>query len=398
MDAPHIGVFGRRNYGKSSLVNFLTAQNTSIVSDVAGTTTDPVRKRMELRGVGPVVWIDTAGVDDVEDDLGRMRIMRSYEMLKQCDLALILFTDNRFGSEERNLVQRCEEAGKPYLLIYSRADMVSPDAGLLADIEATYHKDVFVLSVKNEKLRDPLRQMVAAMLPKGSYVRKGLLDGIVRADDAVVLVTPIDASAPEGRMILPQVQVLRNLMDLHARALFCQPEELPTMLSGLKSRPRLVITDSQVFAMVEKLVPKEVELTSFSIVLARSKGPFENYIQGTPQIDRLQDGDRVLILESCTHDVTCEDIGRVKIPRLLKKYTGKELQCEVVAGLGQSQYPIDEYKLVIQCGGCVVSSQQLLARLMPALEAGIPVTNYGLAIAYMTGIFNRAIAPFKNKE
>lgn len=394
MNAPHIGIFGRRNNGKSSLVNYLTDQNVSIVSDVPGTTTDPVRKSMEMLEVGPVVWVDTAGVDDVEDDLGRQRIFKSWEALKQCDLALILFSNNLFGQEERSLVARCKELDKPFVLIYSRSDVSTPNAGLIADIESEYGTDVFVLSVKNPALRTPLRQVVAASLPKGCYQRKGLLDDVVKAGDVVVLVTPIDSSAPTGRMILPQVQVLRNLMDLHAKALFCQPEELRPLLNDLKTDPRLVITDSQVFAQVKDLVPQEVELTSFSIVLARAKGLFYEYLKGTPSISDLKEGDRILILESCTHDLTCEDIGRVKIPRLLKKFSGKEVVCEVVAGLSDLPRPITDYSLVIQCGGCVVTHQQLVARLLPAVAAGVPVSNYGLAIAYMTGIFQRAVAPF----
>ena len=212
------------------------------------------------------------------------------------------------------------------------------------------------------------------------------------------MVTPIDSSAPEGRMILPQVQVLRDILDNHARAVVCRETELEQTLAQLSQPPRLVVTDSQVYAMVSRLVPDSVFLTSFSVVLARAKGLFEQYVAGTPAIDRLQDGDRVLMLESCTHNVTCEDIGRVKLPRLLAKYTGKQLHCEVVAGLSALPHNLDTYSLVIQCGGCVVTAKQLASRLAPAIEAGVPVSNYGLAIAYMNGIFERSMRIFSEKS
>ena len=364
---PHIGIFGRRNYGKSSLVNYLTGQNIAIVSDMAGTTTDPVKKTMEIGGVGPVVWIDTAGIDDV-GDVGRMRIDRSLEMLAQADLALILFTDNRFEAEEVMLVENCRRRAIPYILIYSQADRMKPDPSLIERLEADYETKVFVLTVKDPNLRDGL-----------------------------TAVTPIDSSAPEGRMILPQVQVLRDILDNHARAVVCRETELPQTLADLLAsgaKHPLVVTDSQVYDMVSQIVPDDIYLTSFSVVLARAKGLFQNYVEGTPAIDRLKDGDRVLMLESCTHNVTCEDIGRVKLPKLLAKYTGRQLQCEAVAGLTALPRPITDYALVIQCGGCVVTAKQLAARLAPAISAGVPVSNYGLAIAYMNGIFERSMRIF----
>lgn len=390
---PHIGIFGRRNYGKSSLVNFLTGQDIAIVSDLAGTTTDPVKKTMEIGGVGPVVWIDTAGIDD-EGVVGRMRIEKSLEMLSQADLALILFTDNRFEAEEVMLVEHCRKREIPYVLIFSQSDRIKPDTDLLAQIEADYGTQVFVLSVKNPALREPLTAIIRERLPESAYVHKSLLGDVVGAGDTVVLVTPIDSSAPEGRMILPQVQVLRDVMDLHGKAFFCQPQELPQLLSELKCPPRLVITDSQVYDQVSEMVPNEVFLTSFSVVLARAKGLFADYVKGTPTIDTLKDGDRVLMLESCTHNVTCEDIGRVKLPKLLAQYTGKQLQCEAVAGFSNLPRPIQGYALVIQCGGCVLTAKQLAARLAPAIEADIPVSNYGLAIAFMNGIFERSMRIF----
>jgi [FeFe] hydrogenase H-cluster maturation GTPase HydF len=393
---PRIGIFGRRNYGKSSLVNYLTGQDIAIVSDLAGTTTDPVRKTMEITGIGPVVWIDTAGIDD-EGTVGRQRIERSLQMLAQCDLALILFTNNRFDAEEVSLVDDCRRRNIPFILIYSQADKLSPDSDLLARIEEDYNTRVFPLTVKDASRREPLIELIRKTLPETSYRQKSLLGDVIAAGDTVVLVTPIDSSAPEGRMILPQVQVLRDLLDNHARAIFCQPAELAGTLASLKTPPRLVITDSQAFHTVRDTLDDTQLLTSFSVVLARAKGLFEEYVQGTPAIDRLQDGDRVLMLESCTHNVTCEDIGRVKLPALLAKYTGKQLQCETLGGLSPIPDDIKDYALVIQCGGCVITRQQLASRLQPALDAGVPVSNYGLAIAYMNGIFHRSLQIFREK-
>lgn len=394
---PHIGLFGRRNYGKSSLVNYLTGQDIAIVSDLPGTTTDPVKKTMELGGVGPVVWIDTAGIDD-EGAVGTMRIGRSLDVLAQVDLALILFTENRFGNEEEQLVEGCRKRGVPFLLIYSQSDRFPPDADLLQRIDTRYGNDPFVHSVHDVSLREPLLERIRKSLPESAYRQSSLLGDVVGEGDTVVMVTPIDSSAPEGRMILPQVQVLRDLLDNHARAVVCRETELVGTLAALKTPPRLVVTDSQVFHLVREIVDTnlgpDASLTSFSIVLARHKGMFDDYIKGTPAIDGLRDGDRVLMLESCTHNVTCEDIGRVKIPALLAKYTGKKLRCETLGGLSPVPADIAEYALVIQCGGCVITRQQLASRLQPALDAGVPVSNYGLAIAYMNGIFHRAIQVF----
>ena len=394
---PHIGIFGRRNYGKSSLVNYLTGQQIAIVSDLAGTTTDPVKKTMEIGGVGPVVWIDTAGIDD-EGTVGRLRIQKSLEMLSQADLALLLFTNNRFEAEEVMLVETCRKRGIPYILIFSQADRFQPDARLIEQLEADYQTQVFVLSVKDPSLRDPLTSRIRQALPETAYVHKTLLGDVIGEGDTVVMVTPIDSSAPEGRMILPQVQVLRDILDQHAKAVVCRETELEQTLRQLRQPPQLVVTDSQVYGIVSKIVPEQVFLTSFSVVLARAKGLFDDYVKGTPTIDSLVDGDRVLMLESCTHNVTCEDIGRVKLPKLLAKYTGKALQCETVAGLSSLPRPIQQYALVIQCGGCVLTAKQLAARLAPAIEAGIPVSNYGLAIAYMNGIFARSMKIFTSKQ
>lgn len=392
---PNIGIFGRRNYGKSSLINYLTGQDLAIVSAEAGTTTDPVRKTMELGGVGPVVWVDTAGIDDV-GHLGALRVQKSMEALPRMDLVLLLFSQNRIDTEEEHIIDACNKAKVPYMLIYSQCDKWQPNTEWLASVEQRFARKVFVLSTLNVALRQPLLDCIREALPESAYRHRSLLGDVVQSGDVVVMVTPIDSSAPEGRMILPQVQVLRDILDCGAKAVVCKETELESALLDLKQMPRLVITDSQAFAMVSQTVPKEVPLTSFSIVLARSKGLFDDYRKGTLAIAQLRDGDRVLMLESCTHNVTCEDIGRVKLPKLLMQHTGKQLHCEAVAGFASLQRPIADYALVIQCGGCVVTPKQLASRLAPAIEAGVPVSNYGMALAYLNGIFHRSMEPFAN--
>ena len=365
---PRIGFFGRRNVGKSTMINFLTGQQIAIVSETAGTTTDPVKKSMEIGGIGPVVLIDTAGIDD-EGDLGKMRVEKSMAALAEVDLALLLYTEGHYGEPEERVERWCSEHGTPMLKVLTQA-----------------------AAIDKEQLIDAIKKA----LPESAYRGRSLLGDIVSQGDTVVLVTPIDSSAPEGRMILPQVQVLRDLMDIHAQAFFCQPEELSSTLASLKKKPSLVVTDSQAFQRVNQLTPKEVPLTSFSVVLARQKGLFAEYLEGTRKIGNLKNGDRVLLLESCTHNVTCEDIGRVKLPAALKKATGKELQFDILGGQSPLPKELSQYALVIQCGGCVITAQQVKARLLPALEAGVPVSNYGLALAWCNGIFERATKIFNH--
>ena len=386
---PRIGLFGRRNVGKSSLVNYLTGQQTAIVSPTAGTTTDPVRKSMEIGGIGPVVLVDTAGIDD-EGDLGAQRVGKSMAALAEVDLALLLYTAGNHGEPERRVEDYCRRHGTPLIRIRTKADLAASDG---QDGEAD-----LVFSVLDPQLKDTLVTLIKKAMPETAYRSGSLLGDVVKAGDTVVLVTPIDSSAPEGRMILPQVQVLRDLMDIHARAVFCQPAELESTLAALRKPPQLVVTDSQAFNQVAAVVPDEVPLTSFSVVLARQKGLFEDYLRGTQTIGSLRDGDRVLLLESCTHNVTCEDIGRVKLPKALAKATGKRLECDILAGatpLQNTKSDIQHYALVIQCGGCVITRQQVRARLQPALDAGVPVSNYGLALAWCNGIFDRATRIFR---
>ena len=364
---PRIGFFGRRNVGKSTMINWLTGQQIAIVSDTAGTTTDPVRKSMEIGGIGPVVLIDTAGIDD-EGELGQMRVEKSMAALAEVDLALLLYTEGCYGEPEERVERWCIEHSTPIIKILTKTSPID---------------------------KEQLIEQIKKALPESAYRGRSLLGDVVSQGDTVVLVTPIDSSAPEGRMILPQVQVLRDLMDIHAQAFFCQPEELPSTLAALKETPSLVVTDSQAFKQVAAIVPEDVPLTSFSVVLARQKGLFKEYLDGTRKIGDLKDGDRVLLLESCTHNVTCEDIGRVKLPAALKKATGIELLCEVIGGQSPLPSDLSQYALVIQCGGCVITAQQVKARLLPAIEAGVPVSNYGLALAWCNGIFERATKIFQ---
>ena len=393
---PHIGIFGRRNYGKSTLINVITGQNIAIVSDTAGTTTDPVKKTMEIKGVGPVVWIDTAGVDD-EGDLGLLRIQKTNEVLRHVDLALIVFSANTFGKPEEDLINACTEIKIPYILVYSKTDIFPPADSMIEEIEKQYNTTVLKVSQHNSNAQNLLLDAIRSALPETAYTPKSLLGDVINIGDTIVLVTPIDSSAPEGRMILPQVQTIRDILDNECIAIVCKETHLEQQLKQMATPPALVVTDSQVFKYVSDIVPAHIPLTSFSIVLAHAKGLFYEYIEGTPTLDSLHDGDSILMLESCTHKASCEDIGRVKLPNLIRKYSGKEITFDHVSGLTNLGKPITNYRMVIQCGGCVVTPKQLANRLQVALNEGIPVSNYGLAIAYMTGIFDRAIQVFKNK-
>ena len=391
---PRIGLFGRRNQGKSTLINFITGQEIAIVSAEAGTTTDPVRKTMEIKGVGPVVWVDTAGIDD-EGDLGALRVNKTMQALAQVNLALIIFSENRFTPFEENLVKECRDKKINFLLIYSKTDVHAPDDEMITRLEKKYGQKVYRVSTAEAKHRDELLQAIRDNLPQSAYAHKSLLGDVLQPDSVVVLVTPIDSAAPEGRLILPQVQLIRDVLDNDSVAVVCKETELAAQLARME-HVDLVVTDSQAFKYVSQVVPQEIPLTSFSIVLARQKGPFESYLAGTPTIASITGGDRIAMLESCTHRATCEDIGRVKLPNLIRKFTGSEPQFDFVSGFNELPRPLQEYKMVIQCGGCVVTGQQLESRLRPAIEAGIPVSNYGMAIAFMTGIFDRAVKVFRN--
>ncbi|MEI6890211.1 MAG: [FeFe] hydrogenase H-cluster maturation GTPase HydF [Bacteroidales bacterium] len=393
---PHIGIFGRRNVGKSSLINAIAGHEVAIVSDIAGTTTDPVKKSIEIPLLGPVVMIDTAGIDD-SGVLGEKRISRTREALAQVDLALLLITHNTFEDDEKNLIRDFRKAGLPFVIIHNKSDEEMLDAGLLRVLEEKYSVPVLDFSaLRSDKLEDVIR-LIRETIPESAYTKRPLVGDLISYGDSVLLITPIDIEAPEGRMILPQMQVIRDVLDNDGICVVCKEREVDAYIKKMYPKPVLAITDSQVFPKADAAIPKEIPLTSFSILLARQKGDFENYLKGTPRISDLKSGDRILILESCTHHVSCDDIGRVKIPRWLNNFTGMQLSFDVVSGLGEVSRPITDYAMVIQCGGCMITRRQLLNRLKPAVDAGIPVTNYGMAIAWVHGIYHRAIAPFTGK-
>ncbi len=394
---PHIGIFGRRNNGKSSLINALAQQDIAIVSEVSGTTTDPVRKSMEIPGIGPAILVDTAGIDDT-GELGQKRVNRSLATLKTVDLAILVITHNRFEQEEEKLVEAFHKQEVPFVIFHNKSDQVALDDALQQYLHDTYKVKVLPFSaLQPVNLEEAVTTLRRAM-PETAYRKTSLLGDLLHYGDLVVLITPIDNEAPEGRLILPQVQAIRDIIDNDCVAIVVKEKEVDALMKQLQPRPSLAVTDSQVFPRADAAIPKDIPLTSFSIMLARHKGDFESYLKGTPKIAGLRDGDRILLLESCTHHVACDDIGRVKIPRWMSNHTGKKLTFEVVAGLNDLPRPIEEYALVVQCGGCMITRRQITGRLKPAIDAGVPVTNYGMAIAWMHGIYQRAVAPFTGTD
>ncbi|MGP1515492.1 MAG: [FeFe] hydrogenase H-cluster maturation GTPase HydF [Bacteroidales bacterium] len=389
---PHIAFYGRCNVGKSSLVNILTAQNVSIVSETRGTTTDTVKKTIELFNIGACVIIDTAGLDDVTP-LGKERVKKTLESINLIDLAAIVISNNTFADYELSLIKDLKAKKIPYIIIYNKQDLYPITNTTIQQLEK-YSKDFICVNTQDEKTREKITLAIQNNLNLTPHNDKGILNGIIKENDLVVLVTPIDLSAPKGRMILPQVKMIREILDNNAINMVVKPEQLEYTLANLKLEPKLVITDSQIFGFVSKIVPIQIALTSFSILLAKEKGAFEDYLKGTPKLDDLQDGDKILMLENCTHQPTCEDIGRVKLPNMIRKYSGKNLLFKAFAGLTDTNEKAENFALVVQCGGCVATQKQLLNRLQPFQQAGVPITNYGMAIAYMNGIFNRACEIF----
>ncbi len=391
---PHIGIFGRRNVGKSSFINALTGQEIAIVSEHAGTTTDPVTKTMEIFGIGPVVMTDTAGIDDV-GDLGQKRVARTITAMDSVDLGVILIAEGDYGEHERRVATELTRRETPFFVVQTKSDLspLTPAARERIAAEAGAAGIAEFSSQRPAEHFDKIVELLRRRLPESSFRKPSILGDLVSPGDLVVLVMPIDAEAPEGRIILPQVQAVRDCLDNHCVAAVLQAEELAPFIERSSLKPRLVVTDSQAFRRVSAAVPQEIALTSFSILFSRLKGDFGRFLQGTPAISRLRDGDRVLILESCTHHVVEDDIGREKLPRWLSEFTGKRLAFDVTAGADAPPRPIGEYGLVVQCGGCMLTRKQVLMRLRPSIEAGVPVTNYGMAIAWCLGIYDRAVAP-----
>ncbi len=394
---PHIGIYGRRNNGKSSLINCIAGQDIAIVSQHAGTTTDPVKKSFEITGFGPVILIDTAGIDD-SGYLGNKRVERTLRTLDTIDLAILVIAGNSWGSFEDDLVKNFKEKDVPFIVIHNKSDIEKPATEFINRILTQTGTQLIEFSCIDRRNYEDLISLLRDSLPEHSWKFNSLLGDLINYGDIVLLITPIDVEAPAGRLILPQVQAIRDIIDNDAVAIVLKEREVDSFLKKTKIRPALVITDSQVFTKADASVPTDIPLTSFSIMLARFKGNFEKYLEGTPKISELKDGDKVLLLESCSHHVSCDDIGRVKIPRWVTGFTGKKLEFEVVAGLDLLPRPVNEYALVVQCGGCMITRKQLHNRLQEAIRAGVPVTNYGMAIAYVQGIFSRAVAPFTRQE
>ena len=390
---PYIGIYGRRNNGKSSFINCLIEQDIAIVSNIAGTTTDPVKKAYEISNFGPVVLIDTAGIDDV-GELGRKRISKTLETIKLIDLAILVITENTFKNYEEELIKEFRKYKTPFIVIHNKSDISLINKDLKQNIETNYSTRVINFNSIEPTNLETFIDILKRTIPESSYKQASLIGDLVSYGDIVLLITPIDIEAPAGRLILPQVQTIRDILDNDCVAIVLKEREVDAFLKKTKIKPKLAITDSSLFLKADASVPKDIPLTGFSVVLARLKGDFENYLKGTPKISELKDGDKVLLLESCSHHVACDDIGRVKIPRWLSNFTGKKLHYDVISGLDKLKTNINEYAIIIQCGGCMITAKQLKNRLQPGIEAGIPVTNYGMTIAYIQGIYKRAIEPF----
>jgi [FeFe] hydrogenase H-cluster maturation GTPase HydF len=399
MGVKHIGIFGKRNVGKSSLINILLGQEVAIVSDTPGTTTDPVKKRMEIPDIGPVQLIDTAGFDD-GGEVGLKRVEKTMKVIEEIDMALLVFSGNVFGKEEKDVLARLKEFDVPVVVVHNQSDITPLDCGVAGDLNNMYDCDVVEFSCKMpspEEQREAV-DMLMAFIVKGLLLSGGertIMEGLVEPGDNFVLVCPIDSEAPAGRLILPQVMAIRDVLDNGGIATVLQPEQLEGYLVT-KAPVKMVVTDSQAFRQVSQIVPENIPLTSFSVLMARAKGPFEEYMKGVKAIETLKDGDKVLVLESCTHHTSCDDIGRVKIPAMLQKKCGCKLQFTFISGLNQlpPHEQLSDYALALQCGGCMVTRRQLANRIRRVVAAGVPVTNYGMCIAYVTGIFHRATALF----
>lgn len=387
----HIGFFGLRNAGKSSLVNAVTGQDLSIVSSVKGTTTDSVSKAMELLPLGPVVIIDTPGLDD-EGELGLARVDRALRELRKCDVVVLVSDAARaLLPLEREFVDKLKGESRPLIVARNKADML-PEGAQVDDLADLPEGAVqCVVSATGGQGVFELKEAIARVgLQANPAAPKTILQDLAAPGDVVVMVVPIDSSAPKGRLILPQQLVLRELLDMHANALICQPEELADTLGKLVDPPRLVVTDSQAFHQVDPLVPQDAPLTSFSILMARYKGELAPYMAGAQEISRLQDGDRVLIAEGCTHHRQCEDIGTVKMPRWIRDFSGAQPVFEFVSG---NEFPADlsGYRLIVHCGGCMLNEREMRFRVASAQAAGVPIVNYGIAIAHMNGILARSV-------
>ena len=380
----HISFFGKRNAGKSSLVNAITDQELSVVSDVKGTTTDPVKKSMELLPLGPVVIIDTPGFDD-EGNLGKKRVNKTNDVLNKTDIAvLVIDSEKGITFEDKSFIQLFSERNLPFIIAYNKSDLVKniPEVGF---------NEIYV-SALNKLNIEQLKTKIASLvknLPKS----KPIIDDLINLGDLIVLVTPIDASAPKGRLILPQQITLRNILDNNCTAIVCKENELKKTLDMLNKKPDLVITDSQAFGYVNKIIPEDVKLTSFSIIFARYKGDLEELVKGASILKNLQEGDKILISEGCTHHRQCNDIGTVKMPQWINKFSDKNISFDFTSG-GEFPDDLNKYRLVVHCGGCMLNEKEMQNRIEKCKDAGVPIVNYGVAIAMMHGILKRSLEVF----
>jgi len=381
----HIAFFGKRNAGKSSIINAVTGQKLSIVSDVAGTTTDPVQKTMELLPLGPVVIIDTPGLDDV-GELGKMRVEKAISVLNKTDIAVIVIAaDTGKTEEDERIIKLISEKNIPYIICYNKSD--------IKKTVITAENERCVSTVNNENIYE-LKELISKQ--KTNEKPKKIVGDILNPGDVAVLVIPIDKGAPKGRLILPQQQTIRDLLESSNICITVKETELKQTLDIFGDKVKIVITDSQIFGFVSKIVPENIQLTSFSILFMRYKGELKPAVEGVKKLDSLKDGDTVLICEGCTHHRQCEDIGTVKMPVWITKYTGKNINFEFTSG-GEFPEEFDRYSMIVHCGGCMLNEKEMKYRIDVALRGNIPITNYGIAIAYMNGILERSISPFLNE-
>ncbi len=387
----HIGIFGRRNVGKSSILNFITRQDATIVSEFAGTTTDPVEKPMEMLPLGPVLFIDTAGIDD-EGALGRLRVEKTNQVMGRTDIGVLVTEFSIWGPSEESIVEELRRHEVPIIAVFNKCDLGSPDAATLKMLAERNMHPICLSAVSGLGFAD-LRRAIFEKAPAELIDNPTIAADLVGAGELAILVVPIDKQAPKGRLILPQVQTIRDLLDSDCLCMVVKERELRRSFERLNEPPRLVVTDSQVFLKVSADTPPDVPMTSFSILFSRFKGDLLTQVAGALAVDTLAAGDRVLIAEACTHHPIAEDIGRVKIPRWLTQYVGGKLRIEHVQG---HDFPLDlsPYKLIIHCGACMLNRREMLSRILNCRQAGVPVTNYGLVIAYSLGILERALQPF----
>ena len=389
----HIGIFGKRNAGKSSVINAITNQNLAIVSDIKGTTTDPVSKAMELLPLGPVMIIDTPGLDDV-GELGKMRIQKSYQVLNKSDIG-ILVIDGTFGQtdEDKALINKFKEKNIPYIVVMNKLDLVRKQQNIDENEINSNPNTIWVSSTTKENIYE-LKEMIAKQAPTDEPKFK-IVGDLLNPSDFVVLVVPIDKAAPKGRLILPQQQTIRDILEANANAIVVKENELKNTLENLGKKPKLVITDSQVFSKVSTDTPKDILLTSFSILFARYKGDLKETVKGVKTLEDLKDNDTILISEGCTHHRQCDDIGTVKIPKWITKYTNKKINFEFSTGR-EFPYDLSKYKMIVHCGGCTLNEREMKYRVKCAQDQNIPFTNYGILIAYTQGILKRTLEPFSD--